>query len=145
MKVIAPYNIEHMLQNIISEKVRQANKAQKQFRGVPSSEVFSDLNRMIGDEWVLVKPPSLQPEDMKAVANSRFNRKVGIKLLMLLTIIMLGLATVTRTFPILPAWAFYSLLGISAFVILSIYTKKQRDAQKEMWMTGGDFDSDKVK
>ena len=145
MKVISPLGIENILEDIVSDRVKQASKLKLPFSGVPSNEVLSEINERIGGEWRLAKPPSLTPEDMKAVADSRFNKKTGTKLTLFLVVILLILAMLTVTVHVIPLYLYYVLCSIFAVGFVLLYSKKQRESRSEFRKGIGQDSLDKEK
>lgn len=70
--------------------------------------------------------------DINAVANGRFFRKSGQKLLMLMAIIILGLAMVVNYTPV-PTYLYYGAIAVVGIVFFYMYAKKQAIARKELW------------
>lgn len=132
MKTYTPQNIEVMIDGIIAEKEKQCGS---QFNGMPHNEVMNELYNKLGDDWCIKReqPIRFTKQDINAVANNRFYRRTGVKLLMLLIIVVLGLAVFTTTFKLIPIPIYYGLSGLAAAIIFYIYSKKQQKARKEFW------------
>ena len=55
-----------------------------------------------------------------------------MRMLMVLAIVILGLATLTTTIRLIPPFVYYGLEAVAALVFLYIYTMKQRDFRREL-------------
>jgi len=135
MKTITPQQLEGILEVIISDKEKMAKSLKEHFVGVAQDDVLAEIRKRLGNEWVLKKeqPIKFTKEDINAVANSRFYRKTGIKLLMLLAISILGLAMLTTTLRLLSPYLYYGLTAVVALVFFYVYGKKQRKSRNELW------------
>lgn len=127
MKTVTQQNIEALVETIIKDRDNG--------NGVARDVVVSEIDKRLGTDWVIkkVQPVKFTKDDINAVANSRFYRKTGVKYLMLLAIVVLGLATLTRTFQWLPQVAYYALNALVAVVFVYFYSTKQRVVRKELW------------
>jgi hypothetical protein len=135
MKTITAQQLEGVIENIIHDKEEQAKLRKETFTGITENEVIDGIVKRLGVDWVLVKEPPLKlsKDDLNAVANSRFYRKTGGKLLMGLAIIVLGLAILTLTVPLIPPKIYYVVITLVAVGFVYMYSKKQREARKELW------------
>jgi putative flippase GtrA len=71
--------------------------------------------------------------DIAAVANSRFFKKTGLKILMIWAVVMLGTVSITNLTGWLPIWLSYFILSASAIVFVYIYSKKQTEVRVRLW------------
>lgn len=136
MKGVSSPQLEAVIENIMADKEKQAKVLGQPFIGVTSVEVLSELNKRMGSDWILRKeqPMKFTKEDINAVANSRFYRKTGLKLLMLLAIVILGLSSMSTWAPnLIPPYAYYGLYAGAAMLVFWQYAKKQRQVRKELW------------
>ena len=135
MKVISTEQLSSLMESIILDKEQQAKVIPGQkFRGISSGDLFQQIREKLGTDWAVRKVNiKLTKEDLNSVANSRFYRKTGLKLLMIVAIVMLGLATLTATFHFIPPVVYYVLCGLAAIAFVFVFSKKQSEARRELW------------
>lgn len=129
MKSLTPQQIGNTVEDIISEKEQLARLKRSDFIGISKDDLMLEIERKLGVDWVVKKeePFRVNKQDMSAIANNRFFRKTGMRMLMLLAIVILGLATLTSTLRVISPFIYYGLEGIVAVGFLYFYAKKQRD------------------
>ena len=118
------------------EKERMAKRLKVPFEGLTANDLMAEIDKRVGtSDWRVNNgiTPKLGTEDINAVANSRFYRKTGLKLLMAFGIVIMGLALITRTWNILPVYLYYGLNLGAAVIFVYVYGKKQRETRKELW------------
>ncbi len=144
MKVITVRQIESVLDHIMHDREELAKLKKETFMGVNQHEVMMELEKRLGVNWVLQKDPpvKLSKDDIIAVANNRFFRKLGMKLLMAWAIVILAFAILTLTLRILPLPFYYGLSGIVTAVFLFVYSKKQNRMRNELKQAA--YGSDRV-
>lgn len=135
MRSITLLQLEWLMEEVLSSQERLAQKRKEVFRGVPFDVLLKEINdRMGGNEWMVKnKPPSLTKEDFTAVSNTRFFKKTGVKLLMLLGMVFLGGAIIVQNFPIVHPYIYYTVVAIASVVFVYLYGKKQAMARRELW------------
>jgi hypothetical protein len=104
-------------------------------KAVQGDDIVNTLRQKLGDGWSLTKTPPVKftRDDINAVANSRFYRKSGLKLLMIATIVALGVYILMGVFPNVPIGIWYSAWGLGIVYFMFVYARKQRQARKELW------------
>ncbi len=134
MKTITEGQLESVIENIMSDKEKQAEVTGIPFIGVSQDEVISEILKRIGSDWVVNKdePFRLSREDAATIANSRFYRKSGIKLIMGLAIYVLTIAILTMTAKFINPYIYYILCGVGAVGFVYLYSKKQKDYRAEL-------------
>lgn len=144
MKNITVQQLESVFEIILHDREELAKLKKESFTGVSQSEVLSEMKNRLGDNWILKKEPPVKfsKDDIAAVANSRFYRKTGMKLLMAWAIIILAFAIFTLTFRLLPLQVYYGLSGVVTVIFLYLYSKKQSRVRKELKQAV--YGSDKV-
>jgi hypothetical protein len=139
MKTIAEQFFGYLVGDIIKEKQDIAEKEHKQFNGVNGSDLVVEIEKHLGKGWVVAPPQKLSVEDVNAIANARFFKQTGQKLLMGMTIVILGLAVVARYLTLTPLGIniFYTIFGMVALSFIWVYTRKQAKNRKEFhWKWG---------
>ncbi len=144
MKIITVQQLDGVVEGILHDKEEVAKIRKEQFMGVSQDEIVVELNNRLGKNWMLKKEPPVKftKEDIAAVANSRFYRKTGMKLLMAWAIVVLAFAMLTITVQLIPLFAYYSFGIATTIVFLYIYSKKQRQVRDELKQAV--YGSDKV-
>ncbi len=119
---------------IIYDREELTKLKRQEFIGVTQDEVFLGIKKWLGESnWMLVKAsPSFSKEDIDAVANNRFFRQTGAKLLMAWAIIILAFAIFTLTFRLIPLQVYYGLSIVVTIVFLYSYSKKQNKMRSEL-------------
>jgi len=135
MKIITAQQLENTVEQILHDREEVAKIRKELFEGVSQADMQIELKRRLGDNWVLKKeqPLKLTKDDLNTIANSRFYKRTGIKLLMGWAITVLALLTVTVTYHWLPLYVMYILSAVASFVFVFLYSKKQREARREFW------------
>ncbi len=134
MRTISEQQLANLVEVIVHDREKQAIASGRQFLGMTRNEVCDEIDRRIGSaDWKVMRV-NLQrwtKEDFDAVATNRFYRQTGLKLLMLFGIAILGLATLTATFHIIPTFIYYGLVVVGVVGFVFLFAKKQREARKE--------------
>ena len=128
--------LENAIGDILEEKEKQADSAKLPFDGVRQADLVQELNQRIGTaDWVIKKeqPFKFTKRDIDAIANSRFYRKSGMKILMLWAIAILVLLQAIVWFPFLPIYIYYAMLCVATVGFVGLYNKKQRESRRELW------------
>jgi len=135
MKYITPQQYERVCDSILEDAKKRAKELKQEFHGISSTELIDAVNHKIGEEWVMRKEESVKftPDDINAVANSRFYKKTGLKILMLWVIIVLVISQLAAWFPTAPVAIYYAAYSIVTVISVYLYAKKQRDARRELW------------
>jgi len=135
MKIINEQHLNTLVASIIAEKEKQAETIHQTFTGITQDDLFKEIEARLGGKWALKKekPIKFSKDDINAVANSRFYRKTGIKLLMLVVIALLAFSILTNNFRILPINVYYGLCAGLAVGFVYLYSRKQSKARKELW------------
>lgn len=71
--------------------------------------------------------------DISAVANSRFFRRAGLKMLMIFAVIMLAIVSITNYVSIVPVFAGYGALSVCSLIFVYLYGKKQTEIRVKLW------------
>jgi hypothetical protein len=139
MKVVTKDQFEGIFESIFDDREEQAKLLGQSFNGLLLNDVLTELSTKLGIECVIQKNPprGLTKEDIKSVADGRFYRKTGIKILLWTVIILLMLSMCTTTFRLIPLVVYYGLCGVLAFGFTFIYGKKQAKARREFRETYG--------
>jgi len=128
MRTVSGDQFSGVVEDIIEDKEKQAKISRQPFIGVTKGEILSEIDKRIDNSLLFVKEnPKFTKEDVDAVAKSRFYRKNGIRMLMLLIITILAVM-ILATFRIIPPYAYYGLCGLAAVIFLYVFTKGQREA-----------------
>ncbi len=135
MKVISEQQLVTIIESIMRDKTQQAKRSGLPFNGISNSELFNEIGKRIEGDWSVERATSLKltKDDLNAVAINRFYRKTGLSLLMMFAIVVLGLATLTTTFNIIPVFVYYGLLVVCVVVFVFVFAKKQREAKRDFW------------
>jgi hypothetical protein len=144
MKTVTVTQLESVISHIIHD-TESLDKLKKQsFMGVRSDSVLVELDKRLGNDWMLVKdnPVKLDKDDIAALANSRFFKKMGQKLMMAWALIVVVLAMLTLTVKVLPLSLYYGIAIVVTGIFLVIFSRKQR-AERE-GLSRAVYGSDKV-
>lgn len=135
MKIITEIHFNNLVAGIIAEKQKIAEKQHEIFMGVSQDDLMDEVAVKVGGKFVVKReqPVKFSKSDINAVANNRFYRKTGLKLLMGAVIILLGLSMLTNNFQVINPYVYYGLCGITAIVFVYVYSSKQAKARKELW------------
>lgn len=134
MKEITPQQIENVIEHIIHDK-EESNKVKKMpFVGVSQDELFNELGNRLGKGWVAKKelPVKFTKADISAVANNRFYRKTGIKMLMAWALIIMAFALATLTYHVIPLFLYYGISIVVTVIIILLYSRKQKVVREEL-------------
>ncbi len=144
MKSITAQHLEGVIEQIMHDREELAKIKQEQFTGVTQDEVLTELKKRLGVNWILKKEVNVKftKDDIAAVANSRFYRKSGMKMLMAWAIIILAFAMFTMTLQFIPLYAYYGLSILVTIGFIFFYSKKQKQARIELRQAV--YGSDKV-
>lgn len=135
MKYVNPQQLDGMIESIIVDEEKQAKSANVTFTGVSHNKLSSELQRRFGGDWILKKehPIKFTKQDINAVANARFYKKTGIRILMLWLIVVLALLQSIQWIPIGAIYIYYAICAIVTIGFVYIYGKKQRESRRELW------------
>ena len=144
MKAITISQLESALSHILHDKEEQAKVTRTMFIGVTAKDALAELERRMGNDWVLKKdsPVKLNKDDIAALANSRFYKKTGQKLMLAWALVIAILSMMTMTVRVLPLSLYYGIAIVITGVFLVIFTKKQRVVRKDLQQAV--YGSDKV-
>lgn len=125
MKVVTAQELESDINDIL----------EGESEGITPDCLIERLSIRYGDAWLAKKQESFKftNEDINAVANSRYYKKSGLKLLMGWGIIILALFQLMQWFPVIPYQYYYAAMCISIVVFMYMYAKGQRKNRKELW------------
>lgn len=147
MKTVTPSQLVNTLEDIVVEREKRAKSVGQSFEGVTPEQLIEELTLHIGDDWSVKKdsPVRFTKEDINAVANSRFYRKSGIKILLIWAIILLAILTAMSWFPAVHLYIYYGLLLATVLGFVWYYGKRQRASRKELWegIEGDGIESDR--
>lgn len=144
MKTITISQFESALSHILHDKEEQAKVTRTMFIGVTAKDALAELERRMGNDWVLKKdsPVKLNKDDIAALANSRFYKKTGQKLMLAWALVIAILSMMTMTVRVLPLSLYYGIAIVITGIFLVIFTKKQRVVRKDLQQAV--YGSDKV-
>lgn len=144
MKQVSVSQLETIASHILHDKEELAKLKHSQFVGVTSDEVLTELDKRLGNSWMLKKdnPVKLNDDDIAALANSRFYKKTGQKLMMAWALIVAILAVFTMTVKVLPLPLYYAMAIVVTGVFLVIFSRKQKVVRNELRQAV--YGSDKV-
>jgi predicted branched-subunit amino acid permease len=71
--------------------------------------------------------------DIAAVANSRFFRKKGLKVLLIWAFITLAITMIYNYTQAFPPFVAYVLFGVNAVVFVYLYSKMQTEVRVKLW------------
>jgi uncharacterized membrane protein YuzA (DUF378 family) len=148
MKIIADKFFSVLVEDIISEKREYCDTNHLQFKGISSKELNDEIEKRLGKEWAIDDSTRhLLKSDVNAIANARFFRQTGQRMLMIMAIVVLGLAVVARFIPMTALYAniYYTIVGLVALGFIWIYSKKQAKVRKELRWKMGVRDTDEEK
>jgi hypothetical protein len=133
MKTVTVQQLEAAIDDIVQDKKELAELKKETFVGVSQSELFAELDKRLGSGWTLKKdePIKLTKSDLRAVSDSRFNRKTGIKILLLWGIIIAAMFILTYNLNWLPQYVMYGLGIAATFGFMLLYSRKQKRAREE--------------
>lgn len=134
MKTITVQTLCSTIESILKEQEKLSQMQGQKFIGISEFNLITELDNKLGREWALKSdsPIKFTKQDIAAVANSRFIRGTGSRILMQLAIAILGLALLYQ-FRVLPYLIYISLCGVVAFGFFWYFTKKQAEAKKSFW------------
>lgn len=135
MRIITLAQLDDYTREVIAKYEQQVNKRGEKFVGVPQDELYNGLVDIIGDEWMLKKESALKftKADVNAVANSRFYRTKGLKILLLWAVVVLVLLQAVAWFPVIPIYVYYASCCVATVGFVGLYSKKQRESRLELW------------
>ena len=82
--------------------------------------------------------------DINAVANSRFYKLMGLKLLLGLAVAILVVAAIVNYVEGFPMWVAWVLYAIEALTFVYIYSKGQAKIRRQLWHELGRNENDEV-
>ena len=146
MKIITEQYYNNLVDAIIKEQEKQAEKLDQAFIGISQSELHNEIQKRIGEAWRLKrdKPVKFSKSDINSVANSRFYRKTGIKLLMILAIVILVNAIAVNNLHFFSVNVGYGIYAVAAILFVFIYSRQQGKVRKQLWREIGREESDEV-
>lgn len=138
MRVVTEEYLKSLVESIVRGRKKQSELKHQEFVGLTGEELVREINAQLGENWVVKEEDKVKfsKEDINAVANGRFYRRTGVKMVMALIIILLSLATAMKYIPnvtIVGYNIFYTLLGGIALAFIYIYSRKQSKVRKELW------------
>lgn len=144
MKAITASQLETTIGHILHDKESQAKVTQSMFIGVTAKEVSAEIEKRLGTDWILKKdsPVKLNKDDIAALANSRFFKKTGQKLMMGWALVVVILAMFTMTIKVIPLPVYYGSAILITGAFLVVFSQKQRAVRKELQQAV--YGSDKV-
>ncbi len=133
MKMITVQQLEVAIDEIVHDRKELAELKKEPFDGVGQRELLVELDKRLGSGWTLKmdEPIKLTKPDLRAVSDSRFNRKTGIKILLLWGIVVAGLFILTYNLNWLHQYVMYGLGIATTFGFMLLYSRKQRKAREE--------------
>lgn len=142
MKVITEKYHQDLVDSILKEKRKVAEKLGKPFRGITPDELQEAINVRVGGQWSLTNEEAVKfsRSDINAVASARYFRRGGITMIMGLVIMLLLLAIAVKSVVIMtPLYynLYYTLCGVIAIGFLYIYSRKQSKVRKALWQQLG--------
>ena len=134
MKTVTKQHISALVDDILEAKKKEARAGGVSFVGIPRSVVYAELDRRLGADWVATENDVLRitKDDVNAMANARFFRKVGMRLVMGFIIIVLGLYALNVRVQFVPDMVYYSLEAAAVVAFMFVFAKKQRESRKEL-------------
>lgn len=150
MKYITVQHYNSIVESILKEKEKEAERRKLPFVGLSADELRREVDNHLGGTWTIKREDAVKfsKADINAVAGARFYRKTGLQLLMVMVIIILALSAGVRYIPnmiVLYYNLFYTLCGIIALVFIYIYSHKQAKVRKELWRQIGREESEEKK
>ena len=146
MKVITEQAYQNIVDTILKEKEKQSDGMGQKFQGISSVALQDAVTHFIGDTWVVRRDPKVKftKSDINAVANSRFYKATGIKLLLALAAAILVVAVLVNTFEGFPVGLAYGLFAAEAIAFVWQYSKRQSKVRKQLWHELGRDENDEV-
>jgi hypothetical protein len=123
-KNVTPQQLEEVIEGMV-----------KDASPVSGDSVLANLHKYFGDNWTLTKTPPVKftKDDINAVANGRFYRKTGIKMLLVFAIVVLGIYILMTVFTSIAPVMWFSIYGLVGIFFMYLYSRKQREVRKELW------------
>jgi len=75
----------------------------------------------------------LGKSDINAIANSRYFKKTGMKLVVGMIAIMVVMYALVTWVSVIPPYIFYIVMGVSVFGLIILYDRGQRKLFKKYW------------
>ena len=146
MKVITEQSYQSIVDTIIREEERLAEKASIPFSGISHIKLEGKVRERIGDDWTIRRDPKVKfsKSDINAVANSRFYKLMGLKLLLGLAVAILVVAAIVNYVEGFPMWVAWVLYAIEALTFVYIYSKGQAKIRRQLWHELGRNENDEV-
>ena len=134
MKTVTASQLEIAIGHILHDEEEISKLKRMPFIGVTCDKVLAELERRLGNDWVLKRdnPVKLDKDDIAALANSRFYKKVGQKLMMAWALIVVVLAMLTFTVHVIPLPLYYGLAIAVTGTFLVIFSRKQKIVREEL-------------
>lgn len=143
-KRITTQQFSDIIDHIMDDSHDVAKQHGTELVGITQGDMIEGIHKRLGDDWVLTRDPPVRftKEDISAVANSRFYRKTGVKLMMAWAIVILAFAMVSLTFRLIPLSVYYGLSIAATIGFIFSYSKKQAKIREELKQAV--YGSDKV-
>lgn len=133
-------HLTSVLADVIESKKREAKTKGIPFVGVPSKVLYDEMDKRLGTaDWMAVEDEVIRitKDDVNAMANGRFFRKAGLRMLMLWAIVVLGLATLNTRLNIFANTVYadaiyYVLESVATVVFMTFFAKGQRQVRREL-------------
>lgn len=138
MKEINVKKYFDIVEDIVKEREKQAEKLGREYVGLTGDELQREVVNHLGDAWAIKKEESVKftRADINAVAGARFFKETGRSLLMGLAIIILGLSVGMKYIPEMTALyynIYYAVCGLIALIFIYVYSRKQAKVRKRLW------------
>ena len=138
MKVTQQY-LNGVMDEVVEEQKRVAKVRGITFLGVPRNVMYDELDKRLGSDWTTVEDEivKITKDDVNAMANGRYFRKGGLRMLMLWAIVVLGLATLNTRLDILGNTVYgdavyYVLESVATVIFMTYFARGQRKTRKEL-------------
>ncbi len=134
MNTITAQNFADIIENIVADGEKLAELQRQPFVGVNNNEVLAELSQRLGNSWIITKTPpvNFSKDDIDAVANHRFYKRSGQKLLMLWALIILALLQLVVWLPIINNYTYYGISFIVTLWFVAYYSRKQNKVRNEL-------------
>jgi len=135
MKTVSYQQFQDVSEDILADLETKAKAEKKEFDGVSREDYIAELNKRLGTDWVLKEdePFKFSKDDINAIANSRFYKKVGLKILLLWAVVILVLLQLVSWFPAIPIYVYWIGCALATMGFIYWYNKRQKEFRQEMW------------
>ena len=146
MKAITERQLYDIIADILNKEEKKSEKAGIPFTGLANEDLNALIEERVGGEWVLKKEQAfkLTKSDINAIANNRYYRRTGVKILMGAVIILLALSIMANNLQFLPPAVFYGLCGASAIALVYLYSSGQAKTRKSLWRAIGRDETEEI-